>query len=77
MDSNIDWGQDLKGVRSWMEEHDVEKVTLGYWGPDDPEFRKIQHDNLKCYQTSGVLLVSVNVVNGTRDAPCGAREFAG
>ncbi|MBI4148529.1 glycosyltransferase family 39 protein [Candidatus Woesearchaeota archaeon] len=66
MDSNIDWGQDLKGLKQWMSRHNVDKVTLGYFGQDDPNFRKIAHDSLKCYQTTGTLAVSVNILNGFR-----------
>ncbi len=66
IDSNIDWGQDLKGVKPWMEKNKVEKVTLGYFGKDDPDFRGISHQKLKCYPTTGYVIVSVNILNGFR-----------
>lgn len=75
MDSNIDWGQDLRGVRSWMERYGVEKVTLGYWGADDAEFRGIPHNKLKCYQTQGILVVSVNILNGFREEDRACTEW--
>jgi len=37
-DSNLDWGQDLKGLKSWMDEHRVETISLGYWGHADPQY---------------------------------------
>jgi len=37
-DSNLDWGQDLKGVGRWMREHGVRHVNLGYFGQADPSF---------------------------------------
>lgn len=66
MDSNIDWGQDLKGLKKWMDSNKVDKVTLGYFGQDNPYFRGINHDKLKCYETAGYLAVSVNILNGFR-----------
>jgi len=66
MDSNIDWGQDLKGLKQWIKEKNIDKVTLGYFGQDNPYFREINHDKLKCYETTGYLAVSVNILNGFR-----------
>jgi dolichyl-phosphate-mannose-protein mannosyltransferase len=36
-DSNLDWGQDLPRLKTWMERHGVEEIQLGYHGSDDPE----------------------------------------
>ena len=66
LDSNVDWGQDLKGVKPWMERNGVDKVTLGYFGKDDPVFRAIPHQKLKCYPSTGYVIVSVNILNGFR-----------
>ncbi len=35
-DSNIDWGQDLKGLQAWMAEEDVAQVRLAWFGSADP-----------------------------------------
>lgn len=35
-DSNLDWGQDLKGLKRWLDEHDVEQIYLSYFGGIDP-----------------------------------------
>ncbi len=35
-DSNIDWGQDLMRLRNWMDENEIEKVKLSYFGSADP-----------------------------------------
>ncbi len=35
-DSNLDWGQDLKKLHMWMEEHNVDWVYLSYFGDVDP-----------------------------------------
>ena len=64
-DSNIDWGQDLKGLTKWMAAHDVENLTLGYWGYDSTALRNISVSrSLECFETSGLLAVSVNKLNG-------------
>lgn len=35
-DSNIDWGQDLVRLRTWMDENGIERVKLSYFGSADP-----------------------------------------
>jgi 4-amino-4-deoxy-L-arabinose transferase-like glycosyltransferase len=37
-DSNLDWGQDLRGVRPWMEKHGVRHIKLGYFGTALPQY---------------------------------------
>lgn len=36
LDSNIDWGQDLKTLKRWLDERGVSTVNLAYWGTADP-----------------------------------------
>jgi 4-amino-4-deoxy-L-arabinose transferase-like glycosyltransferase len=38
VDSNLDWGQDLKGLKRWMDENDVGKIRLAYFGTADPAY---------------------------------------
>lgn len=38
VDSNLDWGQDLKGLKRWMDSNHVKKVALLYFGYIDPEY---------------------------------------
>ncbi|MEA3341900.1 MAG: glycosyltransferase family 39 protein [Chloroflexota bacterium] len=35
-DSNLDWGQDLKGLKRWLDKHDVEQSYLSYFGGIGP-----------------------------------------
>lgn len=35
VDSYLDWGQDLKGLKGFMEENGLERIRLGYFGSDD------------------------------------------
>ena len=37
-DSNLDWGQDLKGLKLWMDDHKVAKIHLAYFGTADPAY---------------------------------------
>jgi hypothetical protein len=42
VDSNLDWGQDLKGLKSWMDDHKVSNIRLAYFGTMDPAFYRIK-----------------------------------
>jgi 4-amino-4-deoxy-L-arabinose transferase-like glycosyltransferase len=46
VDSNIDWGQDLMGLRSYMEEQGVGSVRLSWFGSAPPESYGINHQLL-------------------------------
>lgn len=41
-DSNLDWGQDLKGLKRWMTEHDIPFINLAYFGVADPRYYGIE-----------------------------------
>jgi hypothetical protein len=43
VDSNLDWGQDLPGLKDWMDEHDVEEVYLSWFGIAPPEHYGVQY----------------------------------
>ena len=38
LDSNVDWGQDLKGLKRWMDTQGVRKIQLMYFGYAAPEY---------------------------------------
>lgn len=44
--SSLDWGQDLKGLAAYMEEHDIERIKLGYFGSGDAGYYGIDYDYL-------------------------------
>ena len=46
IDSNIDWGQDLLRLKTWMEENEIQSVRLGWFGTADPEYYGINFDPL-------------------------------
>ena len=37
-DSSLDWGQDLKGLKRWMDQNGVKKIRLAYFGTADPSY---------------------------------------
>jgi hypothetical protein len=41
-DSNLDWGQDLKGLKRWMDRHGVKRIYLAYFGTADPAYYGIE-----------------------------------
>lgn len=42
-DSNIDWGQDLEGLQTWMEQEGVDRVHLAWFGSARPEYYGIDY----------------------------------
>ncbi|MEZ4516478.1 MAG: phospholipid carrier-dependent glycosyltransferase [Chloroflexota bacterium] len=46
IDSNLDWGQDMIRLRSWMEENDVPSVNLAWFGTADPSHYGITYTAL-------------------------------
>lgn len=46
LDSNIDWGQDLLRLQTWMQENEVETVKLGWYGTADPSYYNINYEPL-------------------------------
>ncbi|MGD0651949.1 MAG: glycosyltransferase family 39 protein [Verrucomicrobiia bacterium] len=41
-DSNLDWGQDLKPLKRWMDNNNVQHINLAYFGTADPAYYGIQ-----------------------------------
>lgn len=39
VDSNLDWGQDLKRLANFVEERGIERIKVDYFGGDSPAFR--------------------------------------
>jgi hypothetical protein len=38
LDSNLDWGQDLKGLKAWMDRRGIKKIILLYFGTAEPAY---------------------------------------
>ncbi len=44
VDSNLDWGQDLKGLKSYMQKNGISRTYLSYFGSDSPARYGIAYD---------------------------------
>ena len=49
VDSNLDWGQDLKALKQWMDDHGVGRVKLSYFGTADPDYYGLRCEMLPGY----------------------------
>jgi hypothetical protein len=82
VDSNLDWGQDLIGLREYMTQENIPSVNLSYHGPADPAAYGVVYEPLPSYPynqwtsdtvpdvllnpPSGVYAISVNNLQGLR-----------
>src|SRR5262249_10112971 len=46
VDSNVDWGQDLKPLKRWMDANGVDRVGLAYFGTADANYYGIPYTPL-------------------------------
>jgi hypothetical protein len=46
VDSNVDWGQDLKRLRSWLNDNGEPHIKLAWFGSADPAYYGISYDPL-------------------------------
>jgi len=44
VDSNLDWGQDLKGLKKYMEKNNIDNIYLSYFGTDLPDRYGIKYN---------------------------------
>ncbi|MCG6928083.1 MAG: glycosyltransferase family 39 protein [Acidobacteria bacterium] len=49
VDSNLDWGQDLKRLKKWMDAHGVTSLKLSYFGSASPSYYGIRGERLPGY----------------------------
>jgi hypothetical protein len=42
VDSNLDWGQDLKNLKAYMDDHSIDEIYLAYFGSARPSYYDIQ-----------------------------------
>lgn len=54
VDSSLDWGQDLRGLKAWLDTHAAgEKVYLAYFGTGDPSYEGIKATAMPCLPAVG------------------------
>lgn len=49
VDSNLDWGQDLKGLKAYMDERAIDRIKLSYFGTVDPALYQLDYEWLPSY----------------------------
>jgi len=52
VDSNLDWGQDLKGLGAYLKAQGVDRIELSYFGTADPTYYEISYT---CLPSFGIL----------------------
>jgi 4-amino-4-deoxy-L-arabinose transferase-like glycosyltransferase len=50
VDSNLDWGQELKDLKAYMDSRGIDRVYLSYFGSDSPERYGIKYDWLPSFE---------------------------
>jgi hypothetical protein len=68
VDSNIDWGQDLKNLKNYMVDHDIDHVCLSYFGQGNLDYYNIDYwylpDNANFRGTAAVnCVVAISVTS--------------
>jgi len=74
-DSNLDWGQDLKRLKKWIDANHVNQINLSYFGSADPAYYGINctyllgspaylKDKIQDPVLPGLVAVSVNNLTG-------------
>lgn len=64
LDSNLDWGQDLKHLKAYLDRRGLRKISLAYFGHADPKIYGIEYDLAAETPTSGTVAVSANLLMG-------------
>lgn len=64
IDSNLDLGQDLPGLKKYMGKKGIEKINLGYFGRVDPKIYGIDYTLAKQEVENGVYAISANFLVG-------------
>jgi len=64
IDSNLDWGQDLPGLKRYMERNEINEIKLGYFGRVDPEIYGIKYTLPNRQLEHGIYAISVNFLVG-------------
>ena len=86
-DSNLDWGQDLKPLKKWMDKKNVQHVNLAYFGTADPAYYGMQctylpgspffAENLVRHpQLPGYVAVSTTILDGVYLSDAGRAFYA-
>ena len=56
-DSNLDWGQDLPGLKKWIKNNNKPEIYLIYYGPTNPELYQIKNSKKPKYIAVSVTMM--------------------
>lgn len=68
LDSNLDWGQDLKGFVAYQNTNNLQPLYLAYFGGDNATERGIAFEDAPCYPKNGYYAISVNHLVGLKES---------
>jgi hypothetical protein len=66
LDSNLDWGQDLGALETWLDAHGTKQICLGYFGHVDPHLYGIDYTFPPTQPTPGRCAISATFLAGSR-----------
>jgi 4-amino-4-deoxy-L-arabinose transferase-like glycosyltransferase len=46
VDSNLDWGQDLPGLKAYLQREGIDRIKMSYFGPERPDYLGIDYEPL-------------------------------
>ena len=76
VDSNLDWGQDLKRLKNWVEENKIDKIYVDYFGGGDAKYYLKEKyapwwgtSDSKEFPKGNYLAVSATFLQGGRGIP--------
>lgn len=64
LDSNLDWGQDLGRLKTYMTENKIDRIELGYFGCVDPALYGIKYAIAPFEPKPGLYAISANYLSG-------------
>jgi len=72
VDSNLDWGQDLKLLKQYLEKNNIKEIYLAYFGTAEPDYYKINYKKLEPFKkVSGIIAISATYLQGVHTAKGG------
>lgn len=66
-DSNIDWGQDLKGLKKYLIKENNPEILLGYFGSANPDYYGVEYQKLPFYVAVPRMTKRINSLNPKRE----------
>jgi len=72
VDSNFDWGQDLKRLKKYVEDEKIDKIKVDYFGGSDVEYYlgdKFERFDPKSGPQKGWIAISATLLQGGRGEP--------